>query len=106
MIQFLTSRLRLENNIKEYTSNFNKLVSNEDRLRKGILKLRKKIKQATDELTEQKVLKQQAKQLLQWQNQLKVDIRELNSDDFDLDNIIVDYLKKVKEIINNKKQLK
>ena len=89
---------KLENDIKEYRSNFNKLVSNEDKLRRGILKLRKKIKQATDELTEQKVLKQTAKQLLEWQNQLKIDIKELNSADFDLDNIISDYIKKVKEI--------
>ena len=74
------------------------MVSNEDKLNRGINKLRKKIKRSNDALTNQKLLKQKAKQLLHWQDQLKVDIKELNSEDTNLDTIITDYNNKVKEI--------
>ncbi len=88
----------IESEIKTITKDYNLVASNEEKLNKGINKIRKKIKQSNDELTNQKLLKQKAKQLLDWQGQLKVDIKELNSEDTNLDNIINDYNNKVKEI--------
>lgn len=88
----------IESEIKTITKDYNLVASNENKLNKGINKIRKKIKQSNDELTNQKLLKQKAKQLLDWQGQLKVDIKELNSEDTNLDNIINDYNNKVKEI--------
>jgi len=88
----------IESEINTITKDYNLVASNENKLNKGINKIRKKIKQSNDELTNQKLLKQKAKQLLDWQGQLKVDIKELNSEDTNLDNIINDYNNKVTEI--------
>ena len=88
----------VESEIKTFTKDYNSVVSNEDKLNRGINKLRKKIKRSNDALTNQKLLKQKAKQLLHWQDQLKVDIKELDSEDTNLDTIITDYNNKVKEI--------
>ena len=46
----------------------------------------------------QKLLKQRAKQLLEWQNELKLDIKELKTKDTSFDSMITDYTGKVDEI--------
>ena len=58
------------------------------------------------QINDQKLLKQKAKQLVEWQGQLKLDIKELKSTDTGLDKVIKEYeskLDKVKAILDTTK---
>tara|TARA_R100000322_G_scaffold80702_1_gene50506 strand:- start:1066 stop:2886 length:1821 start_codon:yes stop_codon:yes gene_type:complete len=95
----------IEDGIKKYDSRISELKANiseytalETKLTTGIQKIRTKIKTINNEISDQKVLKQKAKQLLEWQSQLKLDIKELKSGDSNLDEVIDEYIGKVKDI--------
>ena len=95
----------IEDSIKKYDSRITELKVNiseytalETKLTTGIQKIRTKIKTINNEISDQKVLKQKAKQLLEWQSQLKLDIKELKSGDSNLDEVIDEYIGKVKDI--------
>ena len=95
----------IEDGIKKYDSRISELKANiseytalETKLTTGIQKIRTKIKTINNEISDQKVLKQKAKQLLEWQSQLKLDIKELKSGDSNLDEVIDEYISKVKDI--------
>ena len=95
----------IEDGIKKYDSRISELKANiseytalETKLTTGIQKIRTKIKTINNEISDQKVLKQKAKQLLEWQSQLKLDIKELKSGDSNLDEVIEEYISKVKDI--------
>jgi len=95
----------IEDGIKKYDSRISELKANiseytglENKLTTGIQKIRTKIKTINNEISDQKVLKQKAKQLLEWQSQLKLDIKELKSGDSNLDEVIDEYIGKVKDI--------
>ena len=86
------------NEINDINAEIESIVETENKLITGIRNIRTKIKGINDEIADQKVLKQKAKQLLEWQSQLKLDIKELKSGDSNLDSVIDDYFKKVKNI--------
>jgi DNA repair exonuclease SbcCD ATPase subunit len=87
-----------EKEIIEVKEQITEISELENKLTSGIHKIRNKIKTINNDMSDQKVLKQKAKQLLEWQQQLKLDIKELKTGDSNLDDIIDEYIGKVKEI--------
>ena len=93
----------------------NKIKDNSDlklRVKEGISKLDDGIKKINitinklnennadiiQQVNDQKLLKQKAKQLVEWQGQLKLDIKELKSNDTGLDKVISEYETKLDNV--------
>ncbi len=87
-----------DNQIKALKQSVTKIKDVESKLFAGIQKTRVKIKKITQDINDQKLLKQRAKQLLEWQNELKLDIKELQTKDTSFDSMITDYTGKVDDI--------
>ena len=87
-----------DNQIEALKQSVTKIKDVESKLFSGIQKTRVKIKKITQDINDQKLLKQRAKQLLEWQNELKLDIKELKTKDTSFDSMITDYTGKVDEI--------
>ena len=87
-----------DNQIEALKQSVTKIKDVESKLFTGIQKTRVKIKKITQDINDQKLLKQRAKQLLEWQNELKQDIKELKTKDTSFDSMITDYTGKVDEI--------
>ena len=95
----------IENQISDYndriesiTKEINNIKNIQNKLYAGVNQTRQKIKTISDEINEQKLLKQKAKQMLEWQSQLKLDIKELKTNDTNFDSMIKDYTGKVEDI--------
>jgi DNA repair exonuclease SbcCD ATPase subunit len=76
-------------------------VNTDTKLVKDIItELNNKNKNITQQINDQLILKEKAKQLNEWQNQLKIDIKELKNNDTGLDKVIEEYEDKLNKVKN------
>ena len=73
---------------KKYQDSVIKIDQGIKKIHKTINALNQKNRDIVNQLNEQKLIKEKAKQLVEWQQQLKIDIKELKSTDTGLDKII------------------
>lgn len=101
---------KLQDKIKENGNLKLKVQQGITKLDEGIKKLNQTINELNQsntniiqQINDQKLLREKAKQLVEWQNQLKLDIKELKKTDSGLDKVIEEYdtkLTKVKSTLD------
>ena len=96
---------KLQDKIKENGNLKLKVQQGVTKLDEGIKKLNQTINQLNQnntniiqQINDQKLLREKAKQLVEWQNQLKLDIKELKKTDSGLDKVIEEYDKKLTKV--------
>lgn len=98
-------RSQIESNIdKKYKLHENvvKIETGINTINKTISALRVKNSEITKQINEQKLIQQKINQLIEWQDQLKSDIKDLKNTDTGLESLVIEYTDKV---INSKKSL-
>ena len=92
---------KIDSNIelkKKYQDSVLKIDQGIKKIHKTINTLNQKNRDIVNQLNEQKLIKEKAKQLVEWQQQLKIDIKELKSTDTGLDKIIEESEAKLAEV--------
>ena len=80
------------------TAGINTVDANIKKIKDVIYELNEKNKTIVQQINEQTLLKEKAKQLVEWQGQLKLDIKELKSTDTGLDKVIGEYETKLDKV--------
>jgi len=80
------------------TAGINTVDANIKKIKDVIYELNEKNKTIVQQINEQTLLKEKAKQLVEWQGQLKLDIKELKSTDTGLDKVIEEYETKLDKV--------
>ena len=96
-----TIQKKIDSNIelkKKYQDSVLKIDQGIKKIHKTINTLNQKNRDIVNQLNEQKLIKEKAKQLVEWQQQLKIDIKELKSTDTGLDKIIEESEAKLAEV--------
>ncbi len=87
----ITIQKKIDSNVelkKKYQDSVIKIDQGIKKIHKTISTLNQKNRDIVNQLNEQKLIKEKAKQLVEWQQQLKIDIKELKNTDTGLDKII------------------
>jgi len=96
-----TIQKKIDSNVelkKKYQDSVLKIDQGIKKIHKTINTLNQKNRDIVNQLNEQKLIKEKAKQLVEWQQQLKIDIKELKSTDTGLDKIIEESEAKLAEV--------
>ena len=96
-----TIQKKIDSNVelkKKYQDSVLKIDQGIKKVHKTINTLNQKNRDIVNQLNEQKLIKEKAKQLVEWQQQLKIDIKELKSTDTGLDKIIEESETKLAEV--------
>jgi len=98
-------KIKLENTIKnneelktKINAGINTVNANIKKIKDVIYELNEKNKAIVQQINSQTLLKEKAKQLVEWQGQLKLDIKELKSTDTGLDKVIEEYEAKLNKV--------
>ena len=96
-----TIQKKIDSNVelkKKYQDSVLKIDQGIKKIHKTINTLNQKNRDIVNQLNEQKLIKEKAKQLVEWQQQLKIDIKELKNTDTGLDKIIEESETKLAEV--------
>lgn len=98
-------KIKLQNTIKnneelktKINAGINTVNANIKKIKDVIYELNEKNKAIVQQINSQTLLKEKAKQLVEWQGQLKLDIKELKSTDTGLDKVIEEYEAKLNKV--------
>jgi len=98
-------KIKLQNTIKnneelktKINAGVNTVNANIKKIKDIIYELNEKNKAIVQQINSQTLLKEKAKQLVEWQGQLKLDIKELKSTDTGLDKVIEEYEAKLNKV--------
>ena len=98
-------KIKLQNTIKnneelktKINAGINTVNANIKKIKDIIYELNEKNKAIVQQINSQTLLKEKAKQLVEWQGQLKLDIKELKSTDTGLDKVIEEYEAKLNKV--------
>lgn len=98
-------KIKLRNTIKnneelktKINAGINTVNANIKKIKDVIYELNEKNKAIVQQINSQTLLKEKAKQLVEWQGQLKLDIKELKSTDTGLDKVIEEYEAKLNKV--------
>lgn len=94
-------KTNIDNNIilkEKVNEGINKVNEGIKKINSTIHELNEKNKVVTQQINDQLLLKEKVKQLIEWQGQLKIDIKELKSTDTGLDKVIEEYNEKLNKI--------
>jgi len=98
-------KIKLKNTIKnneelktKINVGINTVNTNIKKIKDIIYELNEKNKTIVQQINSQTLLKEKAKQLVEWQGQLKLDIKELKSTDTGLDKVIEEYEAKLDKV--------
>lgn len=100
-----SEKIKLQNIIKnneelktKINAGINTVNANIKKIKDVIYELNEKNKAIVQQINSQTLLKEKAKQLVEWQGQLKLDIKELKSTDTGLDKVIEEYEAKLNKV--------